>query len=103
MKITLRLLDGFWILAAQMKRKDAYVTNKRKFPCFHFQKCIYLVKHQGVSPRNEPDIGPILTGTSQRSRTGRELSDSGRRMSAKNSQKRSGTVYGPYSVLLVAL
>ena len=28
--VSLRLLDGFGILAAQMKRKDAYVTNKRK-------------------------------------------------------------------------
>ena len=28
--VSLRLLDGFWILVAQMKRKDAYVTNKRE-------------------------------------------------------------------------
>ena len=38
----MRLLDGFWILVAQMKRKDAYVTNKRKNGCFHCQKNIYI-------------------------------------------------------------
>ena len=85
-----------------MKRKDVYTTNKSKFYCFHFQKYIYLARHQGVSPRNGPDIGSILTDTNHRSRTGGELSDSGRHMSAKNSPKRSGTVYGPYSVVLVA-
>ena len=40
------------------------------------KKCIYLTKHQGVSPWNGPDIGPILTSTSHRLRTGRELADS---------------------------
>ena len=49
--VSLQLLDGFWILVAQMKRKDAYVTNKRKSGCFHCQKHLYLAKHQAVSPR----------------------------------------------------
>ena len=31
MEITQRLLDGFWILALQMKRKDTYDTNTVEF------------------------------------------------------------------------
>ena len=42
--VSLQLLDGFWILAAQMKRKDAYVTNKRKNGCFHCQKTFIFGK-----------------------------------------------------------
>ena len=56
--LSLQLLDGFWILVAQMKRKDAYVTNKRKMVVSIAKKDLYLAKHQATSPRNDLDIEP---------------------------------------------
>ena len=51
MTISPRLLDGFWILVAQMKRKDAYVTNPKEYDQ-EFSKNMYvLTKRQGGSPQ----------------------------------------------------
>ena len=54
MTISPRLLDGFSILVAQMKRKEACVTNKRKFCCFHFQKSSIFVKPSRGHLKSEP-------------------------------------------------